>query len=65
MLITSTHYSIDQNWWIVPGGSVEKNESVAGAAIREVLEESGIKGQLLRYIGQVVVSSIVCIICYL
>ena len=40
---------------MVPGGSIEPHEDPRSAAEREVCEESGVKGQILRCLGQVLV----------
>lgn len=37
--------------WIVPGGGIEPTEETSMAAIREVLEEAGVKGKLDRCLG--------------
>ena len=39
--------------WVLPKGRVENGESTKEAALREVLEEAGVKGQILDYIGEV------------
>jgi 8-oxo-dGTP pyrophosphatase MutT (NUDIX family) len=39
--------------WVLPKGKVEKNESIKHAALREVLEESGVKAEITKYIGMV------------
>lgn len=39
--------------WVLPKGRVEKNENTRITAIREVLEESGVKAEIIRYIGMV------------
>ncbi|NLV88219.1 MAG: NUDIX hydrolase [Tissierellia bacterium] len=39
--------------WVLPKGRVEKNESIKEAALREVLEESGVRAEILNYIGMV------------
>jgi len=41
----------DQTLWVVPGGGIELNETSAEAAIREVREEAGVNGRLLRSLG--------------
>lgn len=41
-----------KNRWCIPGGAVEeKDETILSAAIREIEEEAGIKGDILNYIG--------------
>lgn len=30
-------------WWFTPGGGLDENESIAAAAVREVLEETGFR----------------------
>jgi len=37
--------------WGLPGGKVEKNEHLSEAAIREILEESGIESDFKNYLG--------------
>lgn len=39
--------------WVLPKGRLEKNENMKNAALREVLEESGVKGEIIDYIGSV------------
>ena len=38
--------------WALPGGGVNRNESYEQAAVREVLEEVGLKIHNLRYLGK-------------
>jgi len=38
--------------WALPGGGVKQNESYEQAAVREVLEEIGLKIHNLRYLGK-------------
>ncbi len=38
--------------WALPGGGVKHNESYEQAAVREVLEEIGLKIHDLRYLGK-------------
>lgn len=49
VLLVST--SRDPELWIIPGGGIEPTEEVQMAALREVLEEAGVKGQLDRCLG--------------
>ena len=39
--------------WVLPKGRVEKGEGLGDAALREVLEESGVKAEIGEYIGKV------------
>jgi len=48
LLVTSKR---DTGKWVVPGGGVEPGEDVKIAAIREVLEEAGVKGVIVRPLG--------------
>ncbi len=47
MLITSRNKSS----WIIPGGGIEQNETRTEAAHRELLEEAGVKGRIVRDLG--------------
>lgn len=38
--------------WALPGGGVKHNESYEQAAVREILEEIGLKIHNLRYLGK-------------
>jgi len=39
------------NQWVVPGGGVEPHETQVVAAIREVVEEAGVRGKIDRCLG--------------
>ncbi|MBP2026831.1 8-oxo-dGTP pyrophosphatase MutT (NUDIX family) [Acetoanaerobium pronyense] len=39
--------------WVLPKGKVEKGEMKDEAALREVMEESGIKAEIIRYLGEI------------
>ncbi len=41
----------DNGNWALPGGAIEMNESVAGAAVRETLEETGIQVEVTGLLG--------------
>jgi len=42
--------------WVLPKGSLEENETLKQAALREVKEESGVEARLQKYIGKTVYS---------
>ena len=39
--------------WVLPKGKVEQGEILEQAALREVSEESGVKGQIQQYLGEI------------
>lgn len=39
--------------WVLPKGKVENSESLKAAAIREVLEETNAKVNIVKYLGQI------------
>ncbi len=39
--------------WVLPKGRVEAGEGLHTAALREVLEETGVKAEITQYIGRV------------
>lgn len=39
--------------WVLPKGRIEKGEAVEATALREVLEESGVKAEIIDYIGEI------------
>ena len=38
--------------WVLPKGTVEQGEECKETAAREVLEESGVEGKIINYVGQ-------------
>lgn len=48
LLVTSSRVP---DLWIVPGGGLEPNEEPGAAAIREAMEEAGVRGSLGRCVG--------------
>lgn len=41
----------DNGEWCLPGGAMDAGESIAETCIREVWEETGLKVQIVRFIG--------------
>lgn len=39
--------------WVLPKGKVEVNEDIAETATREVLEEGGVKANIVKYLGKI------------
>ncbi len=39
--------------WVLPKGKVKEGEDIRDAALREVLEESGVKAEIVKYTGMV------------
>jgi 8-oxo-dGTP pyrophosphatase MutT (NUDIX family) len=39
--------------WCLPKGHLEPGESPAQAAVREILEETGIRGQVIKHLGTI------------
>jgi len=39
--------------WVLPKGRVEGNEEISRTALREVLEESGVKAEIVSYVGEI------------
>ena len=39
--------------WVLPKGRLEKGENTESAALREVFEESGVKGEIIKYLGNI------------
>ena len=51
ILLVKRDHSPYKNRWALPGGFVEKGETVEKAAIRECLEETGIRTEVLDLLG--------------
>lgn len=39
--------------WVLPKGRVETGETIQEAALREVQEETGVRGEIIDYIGKI------------
>jgi len=44
-------HKIDNDFWALPGGSMDLGESVAAAAVREVAEETGVDVKITVLVG--------------
>ena len=47
------HCMNGEEWWCLPGGGVEKSETPSEAALRELVEECHVGGNIIRQTGQV------------
>lgn len=43
--------------WTIPGGKIQIGESSVAAALRELCEETGIEGEMVRFVGYVTFTS--------
>ena len=46
------NYKNKYEGWVLPKGTVEKGEEFQDTALREVLEESGAKATIMKYVGK-------------
>ncbi len=42
-----------RGYWVLPKGRIEPGEAMETATLREVQEESGVQGEIVRYIGEI------------
>lgn len=52
ILLLYKNYRNKYDGWVLPKGTVEEGEKYEETALREVLEESGAKGTIMKYIGK-------------
>jgi ADP-ribose pyrophosphatase YjhB (NUDIX family) len=50
-LLVKRSFEPFKDWWDIPGGFVDDNESLEQATIREVKEETGLDIKQLKYLG--------------
>jgi 8-oxo-dGTP pyrophosphatase MutT (NUDIX family) len=47
-ILMGRHRHQREEWWCLPGGGIEDGETPEQAALRELFEECGVRGKLLR-----------------
>ena len=52
VLLLYKNYRNKYEGWVLPKGTVEEGETFEETALREVLEESGAKASIVKYIGK-------------
>lgn len=52
ILLLYKNYKNKYDGWVLPKGTVEKGENFEETALREVLEESGAKATIIKYVGK-------------
>ena len=50
ILILYKHFQNKYNGWVLPKGTVEEGESHKETALREVLEETGARARIMKYV---------------
>ena len=53
ILLLYKNYKNKYEGWVLPKGTVEEGEEYKDTALREVLEESGAKATIIKYIGNI------------
>lgn len=52
ILLLYKNYYQRYDGWVLPKGTVEENEEYQETAVREVLEESGVQAEIVKYVGK-------------
>ena len=52
ILLLYKNYRNKYEGWVLPKGTVEEGEDYKDTALREVLEESGARASIVKYVGQ-------------
>ena len=52
ILLLYKNYKNKYEGWVLPKGTVDKGEEFQDTALREVLEESGAKATIMKYVGK-------------
>ncbi|MCD7836154.1 MAG: NUDIX hydrolase [Lachnospiraceae bacterium] len=52
ILVLYKNYKNKYDGWVLPKGTVEQGEEFRDTALREVLEETGVKASIMKYIGK-------------
>ena len=52
ILLLYKNYKSKYEGWVLPKGTVEEGEEYKDTALREVLEESGAKATIVKYVGK-------------
>ncbi len=52
VLLLYKNYKNKYEGWVLPKGTVEEGEEYKETALREVREETGVKAQIIKYVGK-------------
>lgn len=52
VLVLYKNYKNKYEGWVLPKGTVEEGEEYKETALREVKEESGVTGRIIKYVGK-------------
>src|SRR5512139_2531013 len=53
-ILMMKHKQGPDEWWCLPGGGIEPDETPAAAALRELLEECNVTGKIIRQVSHVI-----------